>query len=186
MAVSPPDPSKPDLPERRNFLMQALAGMFGSLLVVFPFLSGLGVILDPLWRKSTDGEMIRIGSLDALPQDGTPVKFPVLSDKQDAWNKFSNVPIGAVYVRLLPNQQCEAFNVICPHAGCYVDFLPDRRSYLCPCHRSTFSIDGKINDPKSPSPRGLDPLLVEVRNDKELWVKFQNFQTGRSDRVPMA
>lgn len=180
------DPSQPGKPGRRNFFRQTLAGMFGATLVSFPFLSGLGVLLNPLWRRNEADDLVHVGTLDALPDDGTPVKFPVVADKRDAWNTFIKVPIGAVYVRLLSNRKCEAFNVVCPHAGCYVDFVPDRRSYLCPCHRSTFTIDGRVSDPNSPSPRGLDPLVVEVRNNKEIWVKFQNFETGRSERVPVA
>ncbi|MBI3191513.1 MAG: Rieske (2Fe-2S) protein, partial [Pedosphaera parvula] len=51
---------------------------------------------------------------------------------------------------------------------------------------STFTIDGKIDSPNSPSPRGLDPLEVELRKQREVWVKCQNFQSGRAERVPAA
>ena len=80
----------------------------------------------------------------------------------------------------------EAINVVCPHAGCFVDFRTDKKDFYCPCHNSAFSIDGKISDPKSPAPRGLDLLEAEVRNEKEVWVTFQNFQTGKSEKVPAA
>ena len=78
-----------------------------------------------------------------------PRKFPVLATRVDAWNKFSRVPIGAVYLRRTSENQLQAFNVVCPHAGCFVDFLPDRGKYLCPCHNSTFTVAGKIDDPAS-------------------------------------
>ena len=32
----------------------------------------------------------------------------------------------------------------------------------------------------------LDGLQVEIRNEKEVWVKFQNFQTGHSEKIPVA
>jgi Rieske Fe-S protein len=73
---------------------------------------------------------------------------------------------------------------VCPHAGCFVDYLDARKSYLCPCHNSTFALDGKVNDPKSPSPRGLDELEVEVRDNSEVWVKFQNYRAGISQKIP--
>ena len=63
--------------------------------------------------------------------------------------------------------------------------LPDRREFLCPCHVSSFTIDGKIDSPTSPSPRGLDELEVQVR-DGGVWVVFQNYQAGRPDKVPVA
>jgi Rieske Fe-S protein len=79
-----------------------------------------------------------------------------------------------------------AFNVVCPHAGCLVNYDPSGPGYLCPCHNSTFALDGKVNDPKSPSPRGLDLLEVEVREGDEVWVRFQNFRPGLKERVPVA
>jgi len=57
--------------------------------------------------------------------------------------------------------------------------------YFCPCHRSSFTLDGAILDPKSPSPRPLDDLPVEIRNGTEIWVKFQNFRAGTHDKIPV-
>ena len=46
------------------------------------------------------------------------------------------------------------------------------------------NLDGSVNDPKSPSPRGLDELGVEIRNEREVWVRFQNFRPGAHERIP--
>jgi menaquinol-cytochrome c reductase iron-sulfur subunit len=127
-----------------------------------------------------------VTNLEALPDDGVPRKFPVLATRVDAWNRTSQVPIGAVYLRRLSDGKVQAFNVVCPHLGCFVDYLPDRGKYLCPCHNSTFTTAGKIDDRASPAPRGLDSLEVELRDGKEVWVKFENFQAGRPDKVPVA
>ena len=151
-----------------------------------PGIAGLLVFLDPLRRNAAAGAALKVASLDALPADGVPRKFPVLSSKTDAWNKFKDVPVGAVYLRRTGDGKVEALNVVCPHAGCFVDFSKDRGGFLCPCHNSSFGVDGKIADPKSPSPRALDALPVEVREDGTIWVAFQNFQGGRADRVPIA
>ncbi|HKS37073.1 MAG TPA: Rieske 2Fe-2S domain-containing protein, partial [Verrucomicrobiae bacterium] len=82
-------------------------------------------------------------------------------------------------------KQVQAFNVICPHAGCFVDYVAARKGYFCPCHNSTFGVDGRIADAKSPSPRGLDELEAEIRNDTEIWVKFRNFRAGVKQRIPV-
>jgi hypothetical protein len=47
-------------------------------------------------------------------------------------------------------------------------------------------VSGRIEDRSSPASRGLDSLVVELRNNKEVWVKFQNFEAGRPDKVPVA
>ena len=176
----------PVQPARRDFLKKVLASVIGAIITVVPFAAGLAVFLDPLRRKGTAGGMIRVTTLEALPDDGVPRKFPILASRVDAWNKFSETPIGAVYLRHTSEGEIQAFNVVCPHAGCFVDFLPDRNQYLCPCHNSAFSVTGAIADRSSPAARGLDALEVEVRNQKEVWVKFQNFQAGRAEKVPTA
>ena len=168
--------------DRRKFL----AGLIGGCLMILPLGAGLAVFLDPLRRKAFSGNAVRITTLDSLPADNVPRKFPVLATQIDAWNKSPLARVGAVYLRRSSDGGMEALNVVCPHAGCFVDFLPERQAYLCPCHNSLFSLTGEIQDRSSPSPRGMDSLEVEIRNEKEVWVKFQNFQAGTSKRIPVA
>ena len=170
---------------RRGFFKQVWAGIIGAILGLVPVAAGVAVFLDPLRRKALASGAVRVTNLDSLPDDGIPRKFPVLSARVDAWNKFTETAIGAVYVRRTNDGKIQAFNVVCPHAGCFVDFLPDQGHYHCPCHNSTFTVSGSIGDRTSPSPRGLDSLDVEVRG-KEVWVKFENFQAGRAEKLPVA
>jgi len=171
---------------RRGFVKKFLAALLGSLMGLVPLAAGLAVFLDPLRRRGSNNGLVRVTTVEALPPDGVPRKFPVLATRVDAWSKFSQVPIGAVYLRRGNDGQIHAFNVVCPHAGCFVDFLPERGRYLCPCHNSTFDLAGKIDNPASPAPRGLDALEVSVDKAGEIWVKFQNFQAGRPEKVPVA
>src|SRR6185436_8802440 len=120
------------------------------------------------------------------PADGLPRKFPVIAAKVDAWNRFEAAPIGAVYLRRTADGKVEAFNAACPHAGCFVDFSESKKCFQCPCHDSSFALDGKIANPGSPSPRALDSLTVKVDDDGAVWVTFQNFQAGRADKVTVA
>ena len=173
-------------PDRRGFFKKTLAAVISVVLGAIPFGAGVAVLLDPLRKKSNLKGAIKVASLDALPDDGVPRKFPVVASRVDAWNKFSEVPIGAVYLRRTTEGKIQAFNVVCPHAGCFVDFLPAKGMYLCPCHNSTFAINGEIGDRSSPAARGLDSLDVEVRDNKEIWVRFQNFQAGRAEKIPAA
>jgi Rieske Fe-S protein len=94
--------------------------------------------------------------------------------------------VGAVYLQRLAGKQVRALNVVCPHAGCFVDFRGAESCFHCPCHNSSFSLDGKVLDPKSPSPRALDDLPVEVRNGTEIWVQFQNFRAGVKEKTPVS
>ena len=172
-------------PDRRGFFKRLSAVLIGAVLGLVPLASGFLMLFDPVRRRSQAGQRVKVTSLAALPADGIPRKFPVIASRTDAWNKSPQVPIGAVYLRRSGMDVVEAFNVVCPHAGCFVDFKPEGKSFLCPCHNSTFDLNGAVNDPKSPSPRGLDSLEAEVRNG-EVWIQFQNFRAGISGKIPEA
>lgn len=172
-------------PERRGFFKCLASYVIGGIVTVVPFAAGLALWLDPVRRRNqANGQLVRVASINALPEDGVPRKFAVLASRVDAWNKSPETVVGAVYLRRTRGEKPRAFNVVCPHAGCFVDYLDARNTFLCPCHNSTFALDGKVNDPKSPSPRGLDELEVEIRNDSEVWVQFQNFRAGVPEKIP--
>ena len=173
-------------PDRRDFLKKACAMGVGAALVLVPVGAGVMVLTDPWRRKAEGSSKVFVTSLESLPNDGIPRKFSVVASRVDAWNRFPNAPIGAVYLRRTGEQSVQALNVVCPHAGCFVDFKSNTNSFYCPCHNSSFDAGGKIADKKSPSPRAMDSLEVEIRNGKEIWVTFQNFQTGRAEKIPVA
>lgn len=171
--------------DRRGFFKQAAAVLLGGISALVPLAAGLLTVLDPLRRKAGAAGFVHVTSLSALPEDGTPRRFPVIADRSDAWNKFPQVPIGAVYLRR-QGVLVHALNVTCPHAGCPVEYRPASSSYLCPCHNSKFKVDGGLAGTTSPSPRGMDTLEVELRNKTEVWVKFQNFEAGKAKKVAVA
>ncbi len=176
----------PQSPERRGFLKEALSVVIGGIISLVPVAAGVTVFFDPLRRNKNSGTgAIRVATMSALQNVGVPQKFPVISSRVDAWNKYPQTPIGAVYLMKTDAKTVKAFNVVCPHAGCFVDYNADRSAYLCPCHNSSFALDGSIRDPKSPSPRGMDELKVEIRNE-EIFVHFQNFRAGTAERIPEA
>ena len=172
-------------PDRRGFFKKLAANVIGGIITLVPLAAGLAVWLDPVRRKTkAGGQLVRVASLSALPDDGVPRKFPILASREDAWNKSPATAVGAVYLRRVKDQKPIAFNVVCPHAGCFVDYVPGKQDFLCPCHNSTFAIDGKINDNKSPARRGLDELVVEIRNTSVFWGRFQSFRAGLPEKIP--
>lgn len=171
---------------RRNFLLEFWSVVVGGAVGIFPALAGLAVILDPL-RKSTgtaEAEMVRVTSLDAVPADGVPRQFPVIKDVVDAWTFSPDERVGAVYLLRQPgSDEVVAFNVVCPHAGCFVGFDSTSNCFLCPCHTSSFELDGSIIHP-SPSPRDLDRLDGTEVKDGWVHVPFTNFLVGKHQKIP--
>jgi Rieske Fe-S protein len=175
---------QPAYPERREFLLKAAAVGVGATTAAVPLLAGLATLTDPLRRKAGSSGPAFVTTLDALPADGTPRRFAIIADRSDAWNKYPNVPIGAVYLRRLEGDKVVALNVTCPHAGCPVEYRAGANLFLCPCHDSRFDLDGHLASINSPSQRGMDALEVEVRNGA-VWVKFQNFEAGKAAKIPL-
>ena len=167
--------------DRRGFMTAALAVICGAFALLVPLGAGLVVFFEPLWRRSGLGKLLPVAPLSAVPDDGLPHEFPVIAERIDAWNR-SREPIGAVYLRRQPNQTTiECLTATCPHAGCFVAFDPHSDTFRCPCHNSQFALDGAIIEP-SPSPRPMDTLECEVRG-QEVLVKFEDFYSGRADKV---
>jgi menaquinol-cytochrome c reductase iron-sulfur subunit len=170
---------------RRGFLSQAATVALGAAAIAVPTAVGATAFLNPLRQKSQGGDFLRLASLDALPSDGAPVKVPVVADRVDAWSRFPAEAIGAVFLRRT-EKGVEALQVICPHAGCSINYdAPDKR-FFCPCHAAAFDLNGKRLDATSPSPRDMDSLEVQVRNKNEIWVKFQTFGIGVTAKKALA
>jgi Rieske Fe-S protein len=145
----------------------------------------LAVLLDPLRRgkASEAANFIRVASLEAVPDDGRPRLFPVITEVTDAWTYSPSERVGAVYLRRLPGEKVvHALNVVCPHAGCFVGF-EGGEDFQCPCHTSAFTLDGEIIRP-SPSPRGMDPLETRIAADGDgIEVAFVNYYPGKEERI---
>ena len=179
---SPPPANLP----RRNILIASLAAIVGLIVGLFPLGAGLLVFLDPILKRKEGAAaagkrpLRRVASIDAIPPDGTPVQVAVIADLTDAWNREPNQPVGAVYLRR-NGEKIECLNAICPHAGCFVGYMAERKVFQCPCHTSAFDLTGKRLSEKSPSPRDMDALEVDPAKLAvgEVWVPFVNYYPGK-------
>jgi menaquinol-cytochrome c reductase iron-sulfur subunit len=168
---------------RRGFLARLVAIGCGGLATLPPMVAGLWTFLDPLRRRGAAAAFLPVAELASVPDDGIPRQFAVIADRVDAWTGFAAEPIGAVYLRREKGSDTvEALSATCPHAGCFVEIESQERCFRCPCHNSTFTLDGGIVAP-SPSPRAMDGLDCRVAKNGEITVKWQNFYTGIAEKV---
>ena len=186
-----------DGPHRRSFFTRFAAGTIGLFVGVVPAIPGVMFLLDPLLRKRTkgavgdstvekdkDGYIKLTVTVDALPEDGSPQIYKVYDDKVDAWNKYLNVVIGTVWLKKSASGQVIAFNTICPHLGCAIEYRSGQSDYYCPCHLSAFDLDGKKKNPIPP--RNMDALSIKPNTGNEIWIKYQEFRAATAEQIPIS
>lgn len=182
---TPPPPPPPTEGDRRSFLKTAACAVFGGACILPPAAIGIVVLTAPIRELSGGGIKVKLSTLDALPKGGAPRMFEVLIERTDAWTRHDRSAVGAVYLQRTGEREIRAFNVSCPHLGCAVEWRKEKSDYFCPCHDSAFTADGAIVQP-SPAARGLDTLDVEINDNGEIFVVFQDFKAGISEKIPVA
>jgi len=55
-----------------------------------------------------------------------------------------------------------AVSLKCTHLGCSIAWNESENQFVCPCHSSTFDINGEVL--KSPAPRALDIYEISIDN----------------------
>jgi len=69
---------------------------------------------------------------------------------------------GRFYLARLEDGGFIALSLRCTHLGCSINWEESKKSFVCPCHSSSFSIDGDVLNP--PAPKALDYFPVKIVN----------------------
>ncbi len=147
---------------RRTFYERtilALGGLINAALAI----PAVGYLFGSNKSEQSDG-WTDAGSLSVL-QEGKPTEIVVQRSRHDAWRTaVEKLNIWAVKQN---DEQVIAYAPQCPHLGCGYHWVAERDVFLCPCHDSTFSIDGEVLT--GPSPRPLDRFETRIQGDR-LWL----------------
>jgi menaquinol-cytochrome c reductase iron-sulfur subunit len=168
--------------DRREFLKIAGLGGLNAGLGLVVAAPAVGCLLYPLGHTTVSGggEYLPAGKLAGL-KEGEPVKVELYSDKRDAWNRVVDVKVGSAWVMRQGNE-IKAYSTVCPHLGCAVDYDGDEKKFKCPCHHSTFAMDGKVEE--GPAPRQLDELEVKEESGA-LAIRYERYKQGVSEKEPI-
>jgi menaquinol-cytochrome c reductase iron-sulfur subunit len=118
-----------------------------------------------LWppRPKKEQDWADAGTLKELKL-GTPSEWVFRRNRVDGWKVTSEK--STVWVVKKAENEIIAFSPQCPHLGCAVHWVAKKHEFLCPCHASTFSIEGQVLS--GPAQRPLDRFEVKVEGDKLL------------------
>ncbi|HTQ55778.1 MAG TPA: ubiquinol-cytochrome c reductase iron-sulfur subunit [Bryobacteraceae bacterium] len=142
---------------RRKFYVAAIYGLWSVIAAALSIPAAVYLLLPPKLRKAP--EWVDAGSVSKL-DSGVPVEMVFRRNRVDGW-KIQSEKTSAWVVKL-PDAGLLAFGPQCTHLGCAYHWDESRSQFLCPCHTSIFSIDGKVVS--GPAPRPLDRYQTRVEN----------------------
>lgn len=117
----------------------------GSLLVLTAMIARFGIKLAlPRFQEGELGGRFNLGPVIDLPSPGDPPR---------------NVPDGKFWLVRTQDHLITLYKA-CTHLDCMFDWNPQDKIFVCPCHGSRFSLDGKVLT--GPAPRDLDWLDIQI------------------------
>jgi len=162
---------------RRNFLQWGIAVLGGAaaLVLAIPL---VGSLIGPAFTRRP-ARWSRTVTVDSLPV-GTPLSVSFADQSTEAY--LRQTVVRNVWAVRHTGTDVTVFSPICTHLGCRFDWHPEAGRFICPCHGSVFSIDGKVL--AGPAPRPLDTLPSKIE-DGELYVEWERFELGVSKKIPV-
>ena len=142
---------------RRDFIANIILGT-GTVLALgslaYRFLEYLYPVIPPI--KLVE---VPAGKPDDIPSDGVRLvqlaEGPVMLEKAE--------------------KEVRAFSAICTHLGCTVQWHPEEKKFICPCHQGVYDFNGNVMS--GPPPRPLQKLQVKVRDD-QVFVLMNSVKEG--------
>jgi thiosulfate dehydrogenase [quinone] large subunit len=171
---------RPDAVDRRTVVLRGTAaGVVGALgLIGAGVAAALGRMVGG--AKAPEGGEVSLSTHGPKPPQGS-VPPSASHPPGTAIGPTSEVPVGGAaaftdpatgspgLVLQLSRGAFSAYNAVCPHAGCTVEYSGGSRLIVCPCHGSIFNpANGDVEG--GPAPRGLTKLQVAVGSDSQLYV----------------
>lgn len=164
---------------RRSFLgyITAAIGAFAATIVAVPL---VGAFISPATKKKASGQWLNLGPVTKFPKN-EPKMVGLTLVKQDGWVEARQPRL--VWVVAEDKGKFRVYNAQCTHLGCVVDWQPESKTWISPCHGGVFAFnDGRVL--AGPPPRALDSLEYKVEKD-ELLVNYQDFRLGIPDKNPL-
>ncbi len=131
--------------KRRQFINLLSVSLFLSLSPLF-----LAVVYGnkPKYKPKKQENWISIGTVAELDKNGQ-----ILKEKTS---------LGAILViGTSESQKLIAVNPICTHLGCTVDWEAEENIFLCPCHASEFTAEGKVQNGPATKPLSIYKTKIE-------------------------
>jgi menaquinol-cytochrome c reductase iron-sulfur subunit len=147
--------------DRRAFFLTMVYGLWAAMGAAVSIPAAVYLLFPPNLRKETEWD--EAGDVTKMVP-GSPVEMVFRRNRVDGWRIQSEKT--TTWAVKLDSGQVIALAPQCTHLGCAYHWDDSKTQFLCPCHNSVFSIDGKVLE--GPAPRPLDRYEAKVENNKLL------------------
>jgi menaquinol-cytochrome c reductase iron-sulfur subunit len=145
--------------DRRAFFLTMIYGLWAAVGTALSIPAAIYLLLPPKLRRDT--EWTEAGDVAKMTPN-SPVEMVFRRNRTDGWRILSEK--STAWAVKLDNGEVVAFAPQCTHLGCAYHWDDPKKQFLCPCHTSVFSIDGKVVS--GPAPRPLDRYDAKIQNNK--------------------
>lgn len=153
--------AEPDQIARRGFMSRATE-VLGGLIAAGLVIPAVAYILKPVRTVAPGGFVDALDLGQLKPRVPEEVSFQRI--RKDGWKLITEK--ATAWVVKLSDQEVVAYLPQCTHLGCAYHFNESQGEFVCPCHTTNFSIDGKVLG--GPAPRDLDRYPVKVQGSRLL------------------
>jgi Rieske Fe-S protein len=94
---------------------------------------------------------------------GEPYAFSFTRTQVNGWERTATSYGGFVLRKSETPEDIVILSSRCTHLSCQVNWHPDSRSFVCPCHDASFDINGEVL--AGPPPKPLD-VYTEFKVDE--------------------
>lgn len=144
---------------RRTFYL-AVVYVLGALITLAMAIPTALYLLIPPRVRSRSG-WIDAGDVSQLTPD-LPIEVSFQANRLDGWRVLTEKK--TAWVVRGTNNKVTAFGPQCTHLACAYHWEMDKGQFVCPCHGSSFALDGAVIN--GPAARPLDRYLTKIENNR--------------------
>ena len=127
-------------PDRRKFHVSLIYAIVGSDHRRVSLPAAIYLLVPPKSKKNSQD--LGGGWRHRQLKPNVPEEFVFRRNRLDGWKVTSEKSTAWVINRA--NSKVVAFSPQCTHLGCAYSYDDKNKEFLCPCHTSTFGLDGKV------------------------------------------
>ena len=146
---------------RRGFYSALIAGLGTVMGAALAIPAAVYLLFKP--KSASKSSFVEAADVSQL-KIGKPEVVTFRRSRVDGWRVVDEK--STAWVVKMNDKDVVAYAPQCTHLGCAYHWDDQQMNFVCPCHTSVFSVEGKVLS--GPAPRPLDRYTIQVQGTKLL------------------